>query len=288
LARLVRPRQAVKNLFCLAGVLFGPGRLRDEHAWLASLAVVAAFSFLSSAVYIANDIIDRERDRLHPRKRHRPIASGVVSVPLASALALVLGCSALVGAWFIGPKVFTCLVLYLANNVAYSFWLKHMALFDVLCIAFGFVLRLLAGIYATDDLPTTWITLCTFFLTVFLGFAKRRAELNGIIPESELTQRPVLSKYSVQFLDYLVSSSSVMTVVCYALFSASGGKNPSMVMTVPVVYFAVMHYKRLVLFLKFGEEPERILLKDVRLQVSIVLWLAIYFGVTYGDIHWFR
>lgn len=288
LVRLMRPRQSVKNLFCLAGVLFGPDRLSDSKAWMNSLATVAVFSFLSSAVYIANDIIDRDRDRLHPRKKNRPIASGVVSVPIAVCLALILGVGSLAASYLIGKKVFACLFLYLVNNALYSTMLKHMALFDALCIAFGFVLRLLAGIYASGDLPTTWITLCTFFLTVFLSFCKRRAELADVIPESDLGQRPVLSKYSVQFLDYLVSSSAVMVVMCYALFSATGGKSPSMVLTVPIVYFAVMHYKRLVIFLKEGEEPERILLRDIRLQLSIILWLAVYFGVTHSNVELFR
>ena len=181
-----------------------------------------------------------------------------------------------------------CMLLYMANNLAYSLMLKHMALMDVISIAIGFVLRLLAGVYAVNELPTSWITLCTFFLTVFLGFCKRRAELGGLVPAEENEQRPVLSQYTLQFLDYLVNSSAVMTVMCYALFTTTANKNPSLIITVPVVFFAVLHYKRVVMILHDGEEPERLVLRDIRLQLSIVIWFALYIAISLGNWHLFR
>jgi 4-hydroxybenzoate polyprenyltransferase len=276
-----------KNAFCLAGVLFS-GRFVSWESDLAALQTFAAFCAGSSAVYVFNDIFDRERDRKHPRKQLRPIASGAVSVPAAVMMAIALAALGFALAALLNLKVTLCLALYLVNNVLYSLGLKHLALFDVLSIAVGFVLRLVAGVYAINELPTDWIALCTFFLAVFLGFAKRRAELAGLLPDEEKLQRPVLSKYSVQFLDYLVNNSAVMVVVCYALFTATSNKNPTLVITVPIVFFAVMHYKRLVLLLRFGEEPEKIVLRDLRLQLSIIIWLITYFGVIYGDIHLFR
>lgn len=285
--KLLRPRQMTKNAFCFAGLLFS-GRFFHEEAILAALATFVAFCAVSSVVYIFNDLVDRERDRLHPKKRERPLASGAVGVPAACLMAVILAGVGLVIAYQVNLAVLCCVVLYLANNVAYSLKLKHLALFDVLGISFGFVLRLLAGVYAVDDLPTTWITLCTFFLSVFLGFAKRRAELAQMIPEDDEQQRPVLSKYTVQFLDYLVNGAAIMTVMCYALFTALPYKNPTLVVTVPIVYFAVMHYKRLVMIYLHGKEPERIVLKDRRLQICIVLWLLSYFGITYSDVHLFR
>ena len=187
-----------------------------------------------------------------------------------------------------------CLVLYLVNNVMYSVWLKHQPLLDVLCIALGFCLRLCSGVYALGDLPTSWILLCTFFLAVFLGFAKRRVELAGIETNSlsrgdrgENPQRPVLTKYSVQLIDSLLNSAAAMAVMSYALFTTTSGKSTSLVVTVPFVFYAVMHYKRMVILLNSGEEPDRVLLRDKPLQCIIVLWLTSYLALTYGNLHWF-
>ena len=285
--RLLRPRQMTKNVFCFAGLIFS-GRLLVPGAIPGACLAFAAFCLVSSAVYIFNDCIDRERDRAHVRKRNRPIASGAVAIPGALFLAALLSVGAITLAFLASTGTLICLLLYMANNLAYSLILKHKALVDVISIAIGFVLRLLAGVYAIDDLPTTWITLCTFFLTVFLGFGKRRAELGGIVPESEKEQRPVLSQYTLQFLDYLVNSSAVMTVMCYALFTTTAHKNPSLVITVPVVFFAVLHYKRIVMLLQDGEEPERIVLRDFRLQLSIVIWFALYIAIALGNWKLFR
>jgi 4-hydroxybenzoate polyprenyltransferase len=289
LFRLLRPRQAAKNMFCFAGALFGPGRLLDQEAWLIDLAAFAIFCFVSSAVYIFNDVVDRERDRRHPRKQHRPIASREVGVAAALAVGIFFLTMSLLSAIAINKLLFGCVVLYLLNNVAYSLKLKHMALFDVLCIAGGFIFRLLAGIYALGDLPTAWITLCTFFLSLFLGFCKRRSELSRLDPSAvEQEQRPVLSKYTVQFLDYLVNSSAAMTILCYALFTTSMTKNPTLVVTVPIVVFAVMHYERLVMLWDVGEEPEQIVMRDTRLLLAALVWLACYLAITLSNIHLFR
>jgi 4-hydroxybenzoate polyprenyltransferase len=301
--KLLRPLQLSKSLFCLAGVVFGPNRLEDEHAWGLGLWTVLVFMLGSSAVYVLNDVIDRHRDAAHPHKRLRPIASGEIGLATALSLAAVLLALALAVAWKVHWAVFICLGLYLLNNMAYSLWLRHLALVDVLSIALGFVLRLLAGVWVLDDVPTTWIVLCTFFLALFLGFAKRRAELDrlvegaGPIPRSGpasaddapfAAQRPVLADYTVQFLDYLVNSAAMMTVMCYALFTTTSGKSPTLVVTVPIVFYAVMHYKRLVMIDGLGEEPERLLLTDLPLQLSLLLWLVVYFAVLFGNLSLFR
>jgi 4-hydroxybenzoate polyprenyltransferase len=285
--KLLRLPQWTKNGFCLAGLFFS-GKFVDPEAVQAALLTFGVYCMASSSVYIFNDLLDRERDRKHPKKCHRPIASGAVRIPAAALLGVILAGTGLAGASVLGGSVLGCLMLYLVNNVMYSLRLKHIPLFDVLCIAFGFMLRLLAGVYAVGELPTTWITLCTFFLALFLGGAKRQAELAGLIEEEDKMRRPVLSKYTVQFLDYLVNSSAIMAMMCYALFTTTSGKNPSLVVTVPIVFFAIMHYKRLVMVLNFGDEPDRILLKDLPIQVSIMLWLVSYFVVMYSGIRLFQ
>jgi 4-hydroxybenzoate polyprenyltransferase len=286
--RLVRPHQWTKNLFCFAGVLFGPGRLPQSHAWLLDALTFLVFVAASSSVYILNDVLDRDRDRRHRNKRLRPIASGLVSIPAAMATAALLALLAVAGSFALGNSVAICLCLYIGNSFTYSFILKDIAVIDVISIACGFVLRLLAGVYALDDLPTAWIVLCSFFLALFLGIAKRRAELASLLEEEEMAQRPVLLKYTVPFLDYLLNSASVMAIMCYALFTTTAQKNPSLVVTVPIVFWAVMHYKRLIMLLQFGEEPERIVLRDSPLLAGIGLWLGSYLIIYWGNVHLFR
>jgi 4-hydroxybenzoate polyprenyltransferase len=278
--RLLRVRQWTKNLLCLAGVIFS-GRLFDLSVAPLALLTMIVFSLGSSSVYILNDIIDRERDRQHPTKRNRPIANGQVSIAAGASLAGVLAIVALIGAWAIGWGPLGCVSLYLANSVVYSLLLKHRGLFDVLSIAFGFVLRLLAGIYLLNELPTAWMTLCVFFLALFLSLVKRRAELRAL-EGSVALQRPVLKKYTVPYLDSLVNTSATMVILCYALFSTLSGKNSSLILTLPFVYYGVMHYMRVMIIQEIGEEPERLLLTDVRIMVTIFLWLATYFAV----LHW--
>ncbi len=283
--RLLRPHHWTKNLVCLAGALFS-GRFVDAAAVAGALWTLVVFCAASSAVYLLNDVVDRERDRQHPHKRVRPIASGAVSVPTAIAMATALALAALGGAWALGRDVLACVLIYVANNLAYSAWFKHLMLFDVLSISVGFVLRLLAGVYVVDELPTTWITLCTFFLALFLGFGKRRAELTT--PGNLRDQRPVLSRYTIPYLDSLLNSSAVMAVMCYALFTTSSGRNPSLVVGVPIVFYAIMHYKQIVITTPTSEEPEQILLRDPAIGVSIALWLATYLVIEHGRLHLFR
>jgi 4-hydroxybenzoate polyprenyltransferase len=286
--RLLRPRQMSKNLFCLGGVLFGD-RFGHGAYVIAAMLTLVVFGLGSSAVYVLNDMMDRDRDRLHPIKRLRPIASGEVGILAALLIAMLLASSAFALAALLPRGVAVCLSVYLAMNLAYTWRLKHLAIVDVVCVALGFVLRLLGGIYAVDDLPTAWVTLCTLFLTLFLGFCKRRSELARLeLPPVEHAQRPVLARYTVAFLDQLVNSTGVMAIMCYALFTTSTTKNPTLVVTVPLVFFGIMHYKRLVMLCGMGEEPERIVVRDLPLLLTAVTWLGAYFAITLGGIHLFR
>ncbi len=286
LIQTLRPRQWAKNLLCLAGYFFGE-RLFDPIALQLALATVFVFSLGSSAVYIFNDIADRELDRRHPFKRNRPIASGGVGIMPASGLAIVLAVAALAGGWHLGMGALACLCLYFLNGLAYTLYLKQVVLLDVISIAFGFVLRLLAGVYALDDLPTAWILLCVFFLAVFLALVKRRTELARLDGSVEL-QRPVLKHYSIAYLDSLVNTSATMAILSYALFTTLSGKNPSLIVTLPVVYYGIMYYKGIMLIQNAGEEPERILFSDVRIILSVALWLLSYFCVLYWELNLFQ
>lgn len=263
------------------------GRLRDPLSWWNAFETFAIFCAASSAIYVLNDILDRERDREHPVKRRRPIASGALSVGFASLLGSVLAAAALTGAAFAGPRILACASSIILLNFLYGLWLKHQPVVDVICISLGFVLRMLAGVYAVGEIPTVWITLCTFFLSLFLALAKRRAEL-AVLGEPRTEQRPVLSHYSVPFLDQAVTGSAVMAILCYALFTATGGKNPAEIVTVPVVVYGIFHYVRRVMILRGAEEPETILLKDARISGAVLLWLVLYVGIQLLDPHLFR
>jgi 4-hydroxybenzoate polyprenyltransferase len=285
--RLMRPHQWTKNAFCLAGLIFS-GRFTDPPSILEAVFYFALFCAASSSMYIANDIFDWKRDLEHPKKRFRPLPAGHISIPRARLLALGLGALALVGGFWVHPLSLTCLTGFILLQLAYSLRLKHEALLDVGAIALGFVLRLLGGVFVVNEQPTTWITLCTFFLALFLGFSKRRAELGELAVQSDNPQRPVLSKYSLGSLDSLVNSMATLAVMCYALFTVTSGKNPSLIITVPIVVYAILYYKMLVLTRIGAQEPDRILLFDRRIQFTIVLWLIVYLCVLHFDIQIFR
>jgi 4-hydroxybenzoate polyprenyltransferase len=282
----LRPEQWTKNLAAFAGVIFG-GRIMQPDAILLDLVVFGVFVLASAATYLINDICDLDHDRQHPKKRLRPLASGEVPPSLAKGLAVVLGVAALVVAGGLNGKTLACVGAYLLTGLAYSLTLKHFPLLDVTCIALGYVFRVLAGIYVLEDMPTAWITLCTFFLALFLAVAKRRAEFVGHEAHGPLA-RPALEGYSVTMLDALLNSAATMTIMSYALFTATSGKNASLIITVPIVYYATAHYMRLVLHNEQGEEPARVLLNDRTIQISIVLWLACFIGIFYGDVSLFR
>lgn len=283
--RLMRPHQWTKNAFCLAGLIFS-GRFTDPPSIRAAILYFALFCGASSSMYILNDIIDAKRDLQHPKKRFRPIPAGHVSIPQAGLLALALGVMTVISGVAVGRGGLICLAAFIALQVAYSFRLKHEPLLDVACIALGFVLRLLGGVFVVNEQPTTWITLCTFFLALFLGFSKRRAELGELANDNQ--QRPVLSRYTLASLDSFVNSVATLAIMCYALFTVTSGRNPSLIITVPIVVYAILYYKMLVLTRVGAQEPDRILLYDRRIQFAILLWLIVYLCVLHADIHIFR
>lgn len=286
LLRLLRPQQWTKNLAAFAGVIFG-GRITEPGSIALDLLVALTFVAASSATYVFNDLRDVELDRQHPMRRLRPLAAGEVERATAQRLGLALGAGALLVALGLGGATFLCLAAYLLINFLYSAGLKHVPLLDVTCIALGYVLRVLAGIYVLGDVPTAWITLCTFFLALFLGFSKRRSELvAGATPDGG--SRPVLREYGRDILDSLLNSSAVMAVMSYAMFTATSGKSPTLIVTVPIVYYAITHYTRLVLHEDRGEEPDQILLRDRTIQVSILLWLVCFIAIFYGHVSLFR
>lgn len=301
-AHAMRPGQWSKNGLVLVAVVFA-GRLNDIAALERGVVAFLAFCFISSTVYILNDIADRASDRKHPRKRLRPIASGQLSVPialLAAALcALVGGALAVVvvqqqlgggldpfARWGGSRLLFAlALVSYLGIHVAYSVWLKHLVLWDVFVIAAGFVLRAMAGAFAAMVPISPWFYLCTTFLALVLALGKRRAEL---IQLSDLaaSHRANLSAYSVPLLDQLMMVGVTCTLITYSLYTFEGGTgNHMLVVSVPFVIFGMFRYLYLLYVRDEGDRPDALLWRDPQLFAVVVLCVGVVIAVLYGVPH---
>lgn len=287
----LRPKQWTKNLLVFAGVLFSL-RMNQPDLLLRAAAGFFAFSLLSGSVYLLNDLLDVEADRQHPKKRKRPIASGRLPVALAwAAIPFVIAGSAAI-AWWLGQGFSLVLVVYLVNNMLYSFKLKHQVILDVMMIAFGFVLRAIAGVelllpVAPDTVMSPWLLVCTFFGALFLGVSKRRRELANA-GTSATEQRAVLRAYTPQLLDVMLTVSAATTLMAYALYTiwpttVAKFHTEAMLYTVPFVAYGVFRYLYLVSVSETSEDPSTVLLTDRPIQVSVVLFLVtavwvLYFG----------
>jgi 4-hydroxybenzoate polyprenyltransferase len=275
--RLLRPHQWVKSGFVFVGLLFG-------HAWhdpllLQNVLLVAAsFALAASAVYVFNDLSDRERDREHPEKRHRPLASGTVSVAQALLLAGACLSSALLLAHAASDTALLVVLSYVVLNLAYSMGLKHVVLLDVFIIAAGFMLRILAGTLGVGIAPSYWLLLCGLMLTLFLGFAKRRAELNALDGRGG-SHRQVLDDYDPVLLDQLTGICAAGAIVGYSLYTVSAETvamhgTASLIYTVPFVIYGIFRYLFLLHRRGGGGDPAMALLKDAHLLAAIGGWLV--------------
>ena len=276
-----RPWQWIKNSFVLAPLLFS-GQFSQLPQCLRTALAFASFCAVSSAVYVINDLCDRREDRQHPLKRLRPIASGAISTTSGVTLALALTIIGLAVSITLGRLFLPFVVVYFGITVAYSVGLKHVAILDVMIIAAGFVLRILGGSAAINVSPSHWLVLCTIMISLFLGFAKRRAELVTVADsgESTGTSRIVLKDYSIAFLDQVIPIVTAATIVCYALYTvdqrtleAFGTR--AMVITVPCVMYGLFRYVYIVYHLKKGEDPTQTLLRDVPTIANIIVWIVL-------------
>lgn len=264
--RAMRPRQWSKNVFVLAPLVFA--RLfHDPKAVATAAAAFTAFSLMASGVYLVNDAMDAEEDRKHPQKKHRPIAAGELSVKLALALAALLFAASIALSWWIGPKFLATLAAYLVMNLAYSSGLKRVVILDVMLIAAGFVIRVIAGAVALAVPMSDWLFICTTMVSLFLGFGKRRQELiHG--GEDASKHRKALSNYNVHFLDQMISVTTTSTVLTYALYTLSPEvkekfHTDNLKFTVPFVLFGIFRYLYLIHVRHVPGDPTSTLMADV-------------------------
>ena len=285
---LIRIKQWTKNLICFAGVLFG-NNLFNFEVWVLAFQAFVVFCLTSSSIYICNDIFDIKADSKHPRKKYRAIASGKVSIKKASIIALVFVIFSLIYSYKLNLYLFAILLLYICNNIFYNLVFKMVPIADAFSIAFGFIMRLISGIFVIGDTPTSWIFLCTIFLALFLAFSKRKSEFVKINTDENysLDQRPVLKLYNEKLIDDMVSNSSIGAILSYALFTTISGENSTLVLTVPIVYYAISHYKNILFEKNIGEEPETVLLNDRVILFCITTWFILYISIKYFDLHLF-
>lgn len=274
LIQSMRLKQWIKNGFIFVPLVFD-GKLIQPRPLLATLAGFALFSMITSAVYLINDLVDLEADRAHPTKRYRPLPSGRLSREVAITAAGVLAAIALPLSYLLNPWFAVIVLSYLCLQLAYSFWLKHMVVIDVMTIAAGFLLRVAAGtVLVSAERFSPWLYVFTATLALFLGFTKRRQELiqlNG----GENHQRAILDHYNIKLLDEIILIITAMAMLTYALytFSAEGlPENHTMMLTTPFVLYGIFRYLYLIHVRGEGSAPDEVLLEDRPLQLAVLLW----------------
>ena len=274
---LLRVKQWVKNGFIFMPLVFS-GRLRCFQDLVQVSFVFITFCFLSSAVYIFNDIKDRKSDNLHPEKKARPLAKGVIDIKSAAVMMLLLLGMALFMAHMAGGKVFLTALLYLILHVFYTLALKATVILDVIAIALGFELRVWAGAVILGILPSIWLQLCVFLLALFLGFIKRRHEKLSLY-ERAAEHRGVLVHYTPYFLDQMIMISATLCIITYGLYvlSADVVKKTGqayMAYTIPFVVYGIFRYLYIVHVKKRGGDPGEILMSDGPFILNLALWIS--------------
>ena len=299
--RLIRPKQWLKNVFVLVPMFFG-GALTDGATVYASVVTFVAFCFMASAVYCFNDIIDVEDDRRHPVKCSRPIASGAVSLKTAYGLmALMVGLSMVITLFTplqlprggeetahevsLRGGLLGVLLFYFVLNLAYCAWLKRYAIVDVCVVAFGFVLRLLAGGFATGIVLSKWIVMMTFLLTLFLSFAKRRDDVIRMEATGEAPRKNTI-RYNLTFINQAITITASVTLVCYIMYTIS----PEVVarvhtdylyLTTAYVLLGLLRYIQITVVDKKSGDPTKMMLQDRFTQVVVVLWALTFLLIIY-------
>ena len=283
LFKTMRPRQWTKNVFIFAALVFDK-QLFIVDSFLRTLAGFALFCLISSCVYIFNDLADVEADRQHPEKKNRPIASGKLPVSAAWTAGIVFVIVAVGLAYLLAPAFAVVVATYFVLNLAYSLWLKHIAILDVLIISAGFVLRVGAGVtLIAVERFSPWLYIVMFLLSLFLGFGKRRAEL-ALLAHGAGSHRKVLDGYTLPLLDQYIMIVSGTTIVAYSLYTFSAPnvpENHSMMLTIPFMVYAIFRYLYLIEVKHAGGTPEEVLLSDRPFQLSMLLWAVTVIVIFY-------
>jgi 4-hydroxybenzoate polyprenyltransferase len=282
----LRPYQWTKNLVIFAPLIFAK-ELGNPNNLLLSAAAFLNFCFLSSGVYLINDVMDFEKDRYHPEKQNRPIAAGRVRLSIALSIGIFLYLASLVAAYFLGIGFFKIAILYTLVTLGYNFYFKKIAILDVMAISIGFVLRAIAGSEVIQVASSFWLLLCTFLLALFLALSKRRHEL-VFLSESAVKHRANLAEYSPYLLDQMIGVVTASCVLAYTLYTVSDETvakfhTNKLSLTIPFVYFGIFRYLYLIHQKNEGGKPSRHLYSDKPLLVSVILWIVACVGIIYSS-----
>jgi 4-hydroxybenzoate polyprenyltransferase len=278
LLKLMRPRQWVKNCFVFMGILFASA-WHDRQMVIHVLMAAAAFSLVASGVYIVNDLLDREQDANHPHKKHRPLAAQKVSPGIAVSLMIFLWTVGLVLGYQVSLRVLLILSAYVLINIAYSMGLKHIVLLDVFLLASGFMLRILVGTTGVGIAPSQWLLLCGLMVALFLGFAKRRAEVYAS-GDGSTGDRRVLASYQPVLLDKLIVITATCVILTYSLYTMNEQtvkvhRTESLIYTVPFVMYAIFRYIYSLHNQRTGSDPALEIFRDYHILAAIVGWLIL-------------
>ncbi len=284
LLRSLRPRQWIKNLFVFAGLVFSRNAFEPSLLMSTGLAFLL-FCLLSGGVYLINDVLDYDRDRLHPQKRYRPIASRELPRPVGAAVGTGLLVGGLLAAFALGRAFGLVALAYVLLLTAYSLALKNVVILDVLIIAIGFVLRAVAGVVVIGVEISSWLLICTVLLALFLAFGKRRHELLAL-PVNAADHRPILSEYTPQLLDQMVAVVTASTVTAYALYTLSTETVEKLhtrwlPLTIPFVLYGIFRYLYLLYRRELGGNPSELFLTDRPLLLNLCLWALAVLVILY-------
>lgn len=268
----MRPKQWTKNGFVLAGLIFSKSFLEIVPVLRTILALIL-FSLVSGSLYIVNDIIDRERDALHPQKSLRPIASGKLNIYTALACSMILLAVSLSVSFLLSFKMFLALLAYTGLVLVYSLWLKKIVIVDVIIISLGFVLRVAGGSLAINVKISPWLIVCTTLLALFLALNKRKSELT-VLARNAAEHRENLGDYTPELIDRMLSVVTSTTVMSYSLYTFNAGKSYYMMLTIPFVLYGIFRYQYITLKKDKGGSPEVVLLNDRPLLINVILWVV--------------
>lgn len=283
LVKTMRPKQWAKNVFVFAGIFFD-GKVLEISLLVKSILAFVIFCLISSAIYLINDLADIEKDRLHPTKKNRPLASGALSPRVAQAAAIIILAVSLPAAFALKIEFGLTAMLYALTMVLYSFWLKHIVIIDVMMVAAGFVLRVYGGAAVVQvSRFSPWLYVCTTLLALFIAINKRRHEL-VLLADGANGHRASLEEYSIPFLDEMTSLVTATALVSYSFYTFSAPnlpRNHAMMLTIPFVMYGIFRYLYLIHSKNLGGTPEDIVLGDRPLLATLFLWglvagIAIY------------
>lgn len=271
----MRPKQWTKNAVVYAALVFD-GKLFAPELFLQTTIVAICFCLLSSSVYILNDLVDIEKDRQHPLKQNRPLPNGKLSPRFAMVASVLLAALSLSAGLWVNLWAGLVLLLYLGQNIAYSFWLKNVVIIDVMVLSLGFLFRVIAGVLIVDvERFSPWLYVCVTLLALFLSLGKRRQEL-GMLGGEAVNHRTSLGQYSLELLDQLTVMVTTSVLIAYTLYTFEAptalAGNGRMLITVPFVFYFLARYLYLIHVRKLGGAPDELLIEDRPLLINAVLW----------------